>query len=751
MSTDLSSVALEKNQIRSDKRNSLQSNSKLVVERGLPVIDFVRAVWGYTPDMIPYRDYKQPYRLSRELVNAYLSVGERTSYSIFAFIVMSLLGQLYPGTPASVASGSSQSRKIKAMVINTRATSDEKTIEQGGTKPDLTWTTEPKDPKLWRLIWESCLAFVEIKRPPAMPLFLAQDLCIDLSALEQPYESNNALISDEDTDTDDDSFEEDIKDNRSLSASPGPDEPAAKRACRRDSLASSTLVDTAEYVNGPLSDDELHVALYIMEMMERNIRSFASGFSVKGTTVTLWYGDRMGLVASTEFNFLEEPHLLLLAVAALGAADADRFGVCPYLTRPSYGDLLRPELFFPPMKACDAYGVPMDKQGVFKVYHPGPDRLTFGRRQKLVGTGTIVFPLKAIMSQSILDGDNEQLIAKVSWPYERSSAETTTLKLVYAALVKKAPRYLKHVTELKCYVEESFAEHGLPRAAMLGLETEKPRRFVLMVMMRYEPLYLIPGVADFQKVYIEVVRAHWWVAETSNILHGDISLNNIMFFRRDDEVIGVLMDWDHAVHRHRSEEARYDLELPSSDDPLLQWVYRYRTAHYWYTAPYVDLGRQTAARREMPPHRYAHDLEAFFWMLLHFLQQFEPENRSLLPTRYFDIHDDAGIARWKRAFLETQDAFEDAEVRVHDDYLPVWDAWVPGLREIFRTAYSFGTPCPMSERFIRDCLKEFAEEGNEEEVERIVPQLREKIRVRKEAVTYEAFMAVLDAPLDFVE
>ena len=82
-----------------------------------------------------------------------------------------------------------------------------------------------------------------------------------------------------------------------------------------------------------------------------------------------------------------------------------------------------------------------------------------------------------------------------------------------------------------------------------------------------------------------------------------------MFYRQNGRVFGVLMDWDHALARDPVEVAKYDLDLPSSDDPFMKWVYQYRRVRYWYTRPYIDIERQSSSSDEMPPHRYEHDLE----------------------------------------------------------------------------------------------------------------------------------------------
>ena len=491
-----SSVMLEKDRVRSEAANAVRANCKLYIKRGLPVVDFVRIVWGYTPDMIPDRCDGQPYKLQRDLVMAYLSDSEeRNSYTAFAHLVTDLLAQLYPDYPG--ADDFFAARKVQATVTNTRAPKDVRMIKAGGTKPDLTWSTVQSASQCWRSTWESCLAFIEIKRA-ATHLFPCTDLCIDLCMFAEVREDRKGPVQYTEKYTGDDKTT--LK--RRPTPSPIEDERSLKRVCQRETLFNVEPASQLAYEDGVLDDEDFHAVLYVMEMLERNVRSYASGFAVHGTTVTLWYGDRMGLVASNRFNLLEEPHLFLLVIAALGDADEDRFGVSPYLTGASFGDFDRAGLLLPPPRARDAYGAPLEEQLVLKTYHPGV--LIPGQRYVVVGGGTMVFPVKAISAESTLV--DEVLMAKVSWPLESSASETSTIKAVLTSLREKAPRYRQHVTEVRCYIEESFYDHGLPRAAMLGMVTESPRRFVIMVMKKYEPLHHVANASEFKSIFVDAVR-----------------------------------------------------------------------------------------------------------------------------------------------------------------------------------------------------------------------------------------------------
>jgi len=78
------------------------------------------------------------------------------------------------------------------------------------------------------------------------------------------------------------------------------------------------------------------------------------------------------------------------------------------------------------------------------------------------------------------------------------------------------------------------------------------------------------------------VRAHHWVWETSEILHRDISVNNIMFYRKDGRTFGVLCDWDLAARRdlaneRADDEANEGLDEGYEFDPMAAKLKQYAT------------------------------------------------------------------------------------------------------------------------------------------------------------------------------
>ncbi|KAI0920157.1 hypothetical protein AcW1_001976 [Taiwanofungus camphoratus] len=84
-----------------------------------------------------------------------------------------------------------------------------------------------------------------------------------------------------------------------------------------------------------LTGDEVQTAKHMNELLSHGVRSYATGLMIRNTTVTLWYGDRMGLVQTEAFDFKKESHMLLLVIAAMESADHARMGICPFLKFPS--------------------------------------------------------------------------------------------------------------------------------------------------------------------------------------------------------------------------------------------------------------------------------------------------------------------------------------------------------------------------------------------------------------------------------
>lgn len=487
------SVTVEKEYVASHRAETVWTSCSKEVRRGIPVTDFVRAVWAYTPDMIPRPHGARRYKLRYNLLRAFTYETDRSSYTALACLMEDILVQL-----SRDATG--YTRRVEARVVNARATRDRSMEGEGGVRPDLTWMVPSREAmQSWRRVWESCLAFVEVKKSPTR-LGVLDDVAVDLSAFR------GELSMDWDT-------------------VPSSSTPVASKKRKRFDEDSAPLVDegplkrrrglrvtfSIPHDSSPLQEDEFHAALYITEMLSRHARSFASGFSVHKTSVTLWYGDRMGLIASEPFDFLKEPHKLVFIVAALGAAGMHEFGFPPFFEGS--------RVIFPSGTARDLYGSLLSEDLAFDVQTTLP---TY-RRYEAIGKGTMVIPVRAMGNAETKFG-SELLVAKRTWSMRSSPNEAHALKSILTTLKARAPRYLDYVADLKCYVEQTASQHDLPRILLPGL-MEQERCYRLMVSTRYEPLQKLRSAAEFQKVFVDTVRGAYGTSSTGPI--SDVSIQRI--------------------------------------------------------------------------------------------------------------------------------------------------------------------------------------------------------------------------------
>ncbi|KAJ3922138.1 kinase-like domain-containing protein [Lentinula edodes] len=110
-----------------------------------------------------------------------------------------------------------------------------------------------------------------------------------------------------------------------------------------------------------------------------------------------------------------------------------------------------------------------------------------------------------------------------------------------------------------------------------------------------EPLLSLKTASECAQVFYDIVQCHHWVHTYPQILHRDISHGNIMVRVKDGKKYGVLNDWDLAMW------------LDERDGISIS---QFRTG----TRPYM------AHEQHSPdwegPHRYRHDMEALFYVIL---------------------------------------------------------------------------------------------------------------------------------------
>ncbi|KAH8091038.1 hypothetical protein BXZ70DRAFT_1079887 [Cristinia sonorae] len=456
----------------------------------------------------------------------------------------------------------------------------------------------------------------------------------------------------------------------------------------------STSIKKKSSKGNTITPDELQIIKYINELGSHGIRSYATGFLIVDYDITLWYIDRMGVVSSSSFNFIEEPHLLVYFVAAVTRASASSLGFSSLLKFPDpFPELRLPVQTFTQYKDVKmVFPTARDIHGnVFENLDFSIDVDAKGKSTRrivptygAVGRATIVIPVVASTVTAtkirVCPSEAPKLVAKVSWQAEDRDGEDEIIREIHEKLTADESRkkFLQNIVSLKLSTTRTMEEMELPRAKMFGL-SEPHRVCRILVMQEYLPLTAVNSVDEFQNVFSDVLDGHHAVYETSNVLHRDVSVNNIMFYYcmvdGEHRAVGVLCDWDlakktprpgnEAIRDDLLEAIRAEKEFPTDHvrgtpgeaKPTVQQPsgvvagaeaekgLRYRTG----TGPFIAL--DILLYKKAPVHLYRHDLESFFWVLVWFVATFNPVTHScgdILPWLSDDLE---SIAQSKRALL----------------------------------------------------------------------------------------------------
>ncbi|KAI5887842.1 uncharacterized protein SCHCODRAFT_02671791 [Schizophyllum commune H4-8] len=146
------------------------------------------------------------------------------------------------------------------------------------------------------------------------------------------------------------------------------------------------------------------------------------------------------------------------------------------------------------------------------------------------------------------------------------------------------------------------------------------RSLVYQVTQDFHPLWELGSVEDFEQCYIDLLDTHFRAYDHACVLHRDISEHNAMSRRGSDgKAIGFLNDWDLGCF--------VDADGIGTGST---------SQHHTGTTPFmaIDLQRAADGTCVAAEHRYCHDLESFFWLLLWAVLHFDLENKSRLSCTY---------------------------------------------------------------------------------------------------------------------
>ncbi|KAJ7649779.1 kinase-like domain-containing protein [Roridomyces roridus] len=224
--------------------------------------------------------------------------------------------------------------------------------------------------------------------------------------------------------------------------------------------------------------------------------------------------------------------------------------------------------------------------------------------------------LGEIFTQTCRSGGRATVVAKatvLASPGETHNGADVVVKWLWAPRTRKAEADFVRRARTLAEKENTNMLDRLPNFLHVEEEVEIDEDVVLRVIVQelLTPLDNPTLTADeLAKAFKDVFECYRWLVEAARILHRDISVKNLMYRRKDDQIYGVLNDFDLA----------HFMDDESGPVPAGQRV---------GTVPYMA---RDLLLSNPYPHLPRHDLESLVYVLI-FLVCDRDDPGELVPLR----------------------------------------------------------------------------------------------------------------------
>ncbi|KAL0068135.1 hypothetical protein AAF712_004795 [Marasmius tenuissimus] len=364
---------------------------------------------------------------------------------------------------------------------------------------------------------------------------------------------------------------------------------STKRQLSGDEGNDSEL-NTKQEADGP-EDPVLQCADYATNMFNRGgIRLHVIGTLITDGNMELLLYTRSG-TASASFSFIHDRILFLRILLASSRMSLSQWGMFNTLIPRT---LDQPRLPLEEMLQPD--------RGMFSGQTFETDGTWFEAMEVamfprgLISRGTWALLVKVVNGRLVDDNvvsPGEELFMKIS-----CIASTRPKEGDYIDIATKAAQSNQaHVWVLDHLPKVLATDEFTPKVSFDDLFGDKLERRDLryVIVEKLYPITELKGLA-FGTAFKDIIRCHQWLIEVAKIMHRDVSLNNLLYRKKEGRTYGVLNDYDLACSLDKPEE-------PTS---------RQRTG----TKPFIamDLLAKPSLKDELAQHRAQFDLESFYWM-----------------------------------------------------------------------------------------------------------------------------------------
>ncbi|CAL1698347.1 unnamed protein product [Somion occarium] len=807
-------------------KSFIRTEFKKHITRDYPIVDFIAHVWNTTPSQIPPGDYE----LSRRECRQYAAAARYSKTS-----KLRKLGETGPpliGLGERAETGACYIfqelfQKTAKMVLDRWKTEDPATTDEmersrfqgtlrflnekivkgnhANIKPDFGYVTENGE-NMDAIAWDAFGLFGELKKADDAVNNI-EPVVVDRNMLDEPYTPASLRKSRKrsrpDSPVEERPSSKQLRKNQSDSVlikkskpnEPGPKTPPlAKLTPQEIALLRFNQDNDDNYSD--LTGNEIQAAKYLNELLSHGTRNYATGFLVENKKISLWYGDRFGIIKSRLFNFLEEPHYFLLMVTAIFRASDTDLGFCPLIRNIPRNHLsYKGATMTVPMARDHKDRDIGDVEFEVSTTEAKPIVTAYGT----VGRGTIVVPISSVQQENETCSAKDRLVAKMSWQPVKRNEEghiRTIRRTLKKSKNKDARAALAFIVKLKCSSTLAIDDPNvnLPRAFMTQLPDvpqDEMRDFRILVMKEYLPLQFVDTVDELKKVLRDALTGHHWAWTIAKTLHRDISVSNIMFHWKRGCVIGVLCDWDlaetkeylgedpelavdkghyEAVGRMLKEaQDKKDDETPyastsvppvaaqepgipqpqysntkatagegganqdEDDESARRRKAKYRTG----TGPFMALDLLASDRN--PTHLYRHDLESFFWVLVWFVATHNPIAHTLGRINQWQGSDLDAVYSVKNAFIKSDAVALKVLSKRDEQYKSIWAKTIYPLQRLFHRVEAKLANLDVIRRDYVDAYME----NDRTKMKKVGKAIVRDVKARNTFVSYETFMSHL--------
>ncbi|KAG7088915.1 hypothetical protein E1B28_012860 [Marasmius oreades] len=438
---------------------------------------------------------------------------------------------------------------------------------------------------------------------------------------------------------------------------------------QRNSKSTYTVAEPPKPNNNP-GHVRLKCTGYALEMLTSGrVRSHSFGMLVDGPNIQLQYYDRSMIVKTYGICLSDEDErqLFIAALYRFTQFTPAEWGIL------LHGDDENPETCVKDDddnekagKTCgnDPFAgmeFVLKKKDAKK--HIRLVRLIF-RSHGLIGRGTIVAEAECICGNGGSECDwNGPLVVKISFP---TTGRCKEFELIEEALLRAtelghmwARRHLPRI--LSSQVIPFGEDSPQVQLAKLFPNEYKKRYACVIVQEKLQPIHELETPEEFAQVFYDILQCHNWVYQVAKILHRDISLSNMMFWRDPvtREVFGVLNDFD--LSSRVMEKSKASSTQRTGTQPFM--------AHDLFDPKWTG------------GHLYRHDLESIFYGLLCLCSRYKGPGQLVdasdeLQYESWFIGDYKCVRRSKKELI-TQGKIKPALTEFFEDFR----SWVTGIHK----------------------------------------------------------------------